>query len=200
MADPHRAGSELRYHPGETNLLLADYVLINKENTADVVGIHEVESNVRQTNPDAEIIHPNSTITADRNAIAGKRVLVVEGGPTLTHGDAPYGAGLIAARKYGAAEIVDPEPAAVGSLQRVFEEYDHLDAVLPAIGYRDAQIRDLEATIRNAAPDVVVSGTPHDLARLIGVDSPIIRVRCELEEKDVTLDTVLDRHAQALSL
>jgi predicted GTPase len=200
VADPHRAGSELRYHPGETNLRLADYVIINKENTADVAGIREVEANVRQTNPDAEIIHANSTITADRNAIAGKRVLVVEDGPTLTHGDAPYGAGLIAARKYGAAEIVDPEPAAVGSLQRVFEEYEHLDAVLPAMGYSDAQIRDLEATIRNAAPDVVVSGTPHDLGRLIDVDSPIIRVRYELEEKDVTLDTVLDRHAQALNL
>ena len=200
VTDPHRAGSELRYHPGETNLRLADYVIINKENTADVAGIREVEANVRQTNPDAEIIHANSTITADRNAIAGKRVLVVEDGPTLTHGDAPYGAGLIAARKYGAAEIVDPEPAAVGSLQRVFEEYEHLDAVLPAMGYSDAQIRDLEATIRNAAPDVVISGTPHDLGRLIDVDSPIIRVRYELEEKDVTLDTVLDRHAQALNL
>ncbi|MFC6942525.1 cyclic 2,3-diphosphoglycerate synthase [Salinirubellus sp. GCM10025818] len=200
VADPHRAGSELRYHPGETNLRLADYVIINKENTADVAGIREVEANVRQTNPDAEIIHANSTITADRNAIAGKRVLVVEDGPTLTHGDAPYGAGLIAARKYGAAEIVDPEPAAVGSLQRVFEEYEHLDAVLPAMGYSDAQIRDLEATIRNAAPDVVISGTPHDLARLIDVDSPIVRVRYELEEKDVTLDTVLDRHAHALNL
>jgi predicted GTPase len=200
VTDPHRPGSELRYHPGETNLRLADYVLINKENTADVAGIREVEANVRQTNPDAEIIHANSTITADRNAIAGKRILVVEDGPTLTHGDAPYGAGLIAARKYGAAEIIDPEPAAVGSLQRVFEEYDHLDAVLPAMGYSDAQIRDLEATIRNAAPDVVVSGTPHDLARLIDVDSPIVRVRYVLEEKDVTLDTVLDRHAQALNL
>jgi predicted GTPase len=200
VADPHRAGSELRYHPGETNLRLADYVLINKENTADVAGIREIEANVRQTNPDSEIIHTNSTITADRNAIAGKRVLVVEDGPTLTHGDEPYGAGLIAAPKYGAAEIVDPEPAAVGSLQRVFEEYDHLDVALPAMGCSDAQIRDLETTIRNAAPEVVVSGTPHDLARLVDVDSPIVRVRYELEEKDVTLDTVLDRRAQALNL
>jgi predicted GTPase len=107
---------------------------------------------------------------------------------------------LIAAPKYGAAEIVDPEPAAVGSLQRVFEEYDHLDVALPAMGCSDAQIRDLETTIRNAAPEVVVSGTPHDLARLVDVDSPIVRVRYELEEKDVTLDTVLDRRAQALNL
>ncbi|MBX0297347.1 hypothetical protein [Haloarcula nitratireducens] len=145
-------------------------------------------------------MHANSTITADRNAIAGKRVLVVEDGPTITHGDAPHGAGLIAARKYGAGEIIDPEPAAVGSFKRVFEEYDHLDAVLPAMGYSDEQIRDLEATIRNAAPDVVVSGPPHDLARLIDIDSPIVRVRYELEEKDVTLDTVLDRHAQVWNL
>jgi len=200
VADPHRAGSELRYHPGETNLRLADYVLINKENTADVAGIREVEANVRQTNPDAEIIHANSTITADRNAIAGKRVLVVEDGPTLTHGDASHGAGLIAARKYGAGKIVDPEPAAVGSLERVLEEYDHLDAVLPAMGYTDDQIQDLEETIRNAAPDVVVSGTPHDLGRLIDVGCPIVRVRYELEEKDVTLDTLLNRNAQALHL
>ena len=200
VADPHRPGSELRYHPGETNLRLADYVLINKEDTADAAGIREVEANVRQTNPEAEVIHANSKITADSEAIAGKRVLVVEDGPTLTHGDAPYGAGLIAARKYGAAEIVDPEPAAVGSLKRVFEEYGHLDRVLPAMGYSDAQIRDLEATIQNAAPDVVVSGTPHDLARLIDVDIPIVRVRYELEEKGLTLDTVLDRHSQALNL
>jgi len=200
VADPHRAGAELRYHPGETNLRLADYVLINKENTADVAGIREIEENVRRTNPDAEIIHANSTITADRDAIAGKRVLVVEDGPTLTHGDASYGAGLIAAREYGATEIIDPEPAAAGSLQHVFEEYRHLDTVLPALGYSNEQIRDLEATIRNAAPEVVVSGTPHDLARLIDVDIPVVRVRYELEEKNVTLETVLDRHAEELGL
>ena len=200
VADPHRAGSELQYHPGETNLRLADYVLINKENTADVAGIREVETNVRRTNPDAEIIHANSTITADSGSIAGKRVLVVEDGPTLTHGDASHGAGLIAARTYGAAEIIDPEPAAVGSLERVLEEYDHLYRVLPAMGYSDAQVRDLEATIRNASPDVVVSGTPHDLARSIDVDVPVVRVRYELEEKSTTLASVLDRHARTLEL
>ncbi|MFB6159673.1 MAG: cyclic 2,3-diphosphoglycerate synthase [Haloferacaceae archaeon] len=200
VADPHRAGAELRYHPGETNLRLADYVLINKENTADVAGIREVEENVRRTNPDATVIHANSTITADGEAIAGKRALVVEDGPTLTHGDAAHGAGLIAARQYGAAEIVDPEPAAVGSLRRVFEEYDHLDAVLPAMGYSDAQIADLEATIRNAAPEVVVAGTPHDLERLIDVEVPVVRVRYELEEKNLGLDSVLDRHADRLGL
>jgi len=200
VADPHRAGDELRYHPGETNLRIADYVLINKENTADVAGIREVEENARRVNPDATIIHADSTITANESAIAGKRVLVVEDGPTLTHGDAPHGAGLLAARKYGAAEIADPEPAAVGSLQRVFEVYDHLDTVLPAMGYSDQQRRDLEATIRNADPDAVVSGTPHDLGRLIDVDVPVVRVRYELAEKNLSLGAVLDRHADRLGL
>ena len=200
VADPHRAGDELRYHPGETNLRIADYVLINKENTADVAGIREVEANARRVNPDATIVHADSTITADGSAIAGKRVLVVEDGPTLTHGDAPYGAGLLAARKYGAAEVVDPEPGAVGSLRRVFETYDHLAAVLPAMGYSDEQIRDLEATIRNADPEVVVSGTLHDLGRLIDVDVPVVRVRYELAEKNVTLAEVLDAHADRLGL
>jgi predicted GTPase len=198
VADPHRAGDELRYHPGETNLRIADYVLINKENTADVAGIREVEANARRVNPDATIVHADSTITADGSAIAGKRVLVVEDGPTLTHGDAPYGAGLLAARKYGAAEIVDPEPGAVGSIARVFETYDHLAAVLPAMGYSDDQIRDLEATIRNADPEVVVSGTPHDLGRLIDVGVPVVRVRYELAEKNVTLAEILDAHADRL--
>jgi len=200
VADPHRAGDELRYHPGETNLRIADYVLINKENTADVAGIRQVEANARRVNPDAKIIHADSTITADGSAIAGKRVLVVEDGPTLTHGGAPYGAGLLAARKYGAAEILDPEPGAVGSLRRVFETYGHLAAVLPAMGYSDDQIRDLEATIRNADPEVVVSGTPHDLDRLIDVDVPVVRVRYELAEKTPTLAEVLDAHADRLGL
>jgi predicted GTPase len=200
VADPHRAGAELRYHPGETNLRLADYLLINKENTADVAGIHEVERNAREVNPNAEIVHANSTITADEDAIAGKRVLVVEDGPTLTHGDAPHGAGLIAARQYGAAEILDPEPAAVGSLEAVFERHDHIAAVLPAMGYSDAQIADLEATVRNVDPEVVVSGTPHDLEGVIDVAVPIVRVRYDLELKHRSLAELLDGHAETLGL
>ena len=200
LADPHRAGDELRYHPGETNLRLADYVLINKENTADAAGIRTVEENAREVNPDATIVHADSVISADESAIAGKRVLVVEDGPTLTHGGASHGAGLLAARAYGASDIVDPEPAAVGSLKHVFERYDHLDTVLPAMGYSDEQRADLEATIRNADPDVVVSGTPHDLARLVDVDVPVVRVRYELAEKNLTLDEILDRHAEVLGL
>ncbi|MFA9517203.1 cyclic 2,3-diphosphoglycerate synthase [Halopenitus sp. H-Gu1] len=200
VADPHRSGAELRFHPGETNLRLADYVLINKENTADVTDIREVEENVRQTNPEARIIHADSTITADGESIADKRVLVVEDGPTLTHGDAPHGAGLIAAREYGAAEIIDPEPVAVGTFKRIFETYDHLDTVLPAMGYSEDQIQDLETTIRNANPDVVVSGTPHDLARVIDVDVPIVRVHYELEAKNIPLDAVLEWHATTLGI
>jgi len=200
VTDPLRAGDELRYHPGETNLRLADYVVINKENSAEPAAISTVEANARAVNPDAEIVHANSTITADGDAIAGKRALVVEDGPTLTHGGASHGAGLIAARTYGASEIVDPEPAAVGSLERVFAEYEHLDTVLPAMGYSAEQIDDIEATIRNADPEVVVSGTPHDLARLIDVDVPVVRVRYELEETGLTLATILDRHAETLGI
>jgi predicted GTPase len=200
VVDPLRPGSEVRYHPGETNLRTADYVVVNKVNTADDEAVREVETNVRRTNPDAELLRANSTITADEAAIAGKRVLVVEDGPTVTHGGAPYGAGLIAARQFGAAAVVDPEPAAVGSVRRLLEKYDHLDAVLPAVGYSEAQLQDLEATIRNADVDAVVSGTPHDLARLIDVDVPVVRVRYELEEIGLTLDELLDRHADALGL
>lgn len=198
VADPHRPGDELRYHPGETNVHLADYVIINKENTAEKAAIETVERNVRSIQPDVPIIHADSVISADRDAIAGRRVLVVEDGPTLTHGGASHGAGMIAAREYDAAEIVDPAPLAVGSLKRLFEEYDHLEAVLPAMGYSDAQIADLEQTIRNVNPDVVVSGTPHDLDHVVAVDIPIVRVRYELEERNLTLETVLDRHADDL--
>jgi predicted GTPase len=200
VADPHRPGSELRYHPGETNLRLADYVVINKENTADVAGIREVEENVRATNPQAGIVHADSVVSADESKIRGKRVLVVEDGPTLTHGDASHGAGLIAARQYGAAEIVDPTPTAVGSMKRLLAEYGHLADVLPAMGYSDEQVRDLAETIRAADCEVVVSGTPHDLGRVVDVDVPIVRARYELAEQNLTLDTILDCHADALGL
>ena len=200
LADPHRPGSEVRYHPGETNLRLADYVIINKENTAEMSAIAEVEANVRRLNPSAGVIHADSVIDVDREAIVGKRVLVVEDGPTLTHGDAAYGAGLLAAREGGVAEIVDPRPFAVGSVERLFSEYPHLERVLPAMGYSSAQLDDLEETIRAADPEVVVSGTPHDLSRVIDVDVPIVRVRYELEEKNVRLETVLDRYAAELGL
>lgn len=200
LADPHRPGDERRYHPGETNVRLADYVIINKENTADRSAIETVEENVRSINPEAGIVHADSVITADGEAIVDKRVLVVEDGPTLTHGDAPFGAGLIAARDYGAGEIVDPAPGAVGSIAETLQAYDHLERTLPAMGYSEAQITDLEATIRNADPEVVVSATPHDISRHVDVDAPIVRVRYEVEEKNVSLDAILTRHAGLLDL
>jgi len=200
VADPHRAGDELRYHPGETNLRLADYVIINKENTADEEGIREIERNVRATNPDARIVHADSVVTVEgEHDITGKRALVVEDGPTLTHGGASYGAGYIAARENG-AEIIDPRPSAVGSLARLFEDYPHLKEVLPAMGYSDEQVRKLEETVRNSDAEVVVSGTPHDLSRVIDVDVPVVRVRYELEEKNMTLREILDENVDALGI
>jgi len=169
-------------------------------NTADEADVRTVEENVRATNPDATLIHADSVVEADGEAIEGRRVLVVEDGPTLTHGGAAYGAGWIAAHQYGAAEIVDPAPVAVGSIARVLDEYPHVEAVLPAMGYSEEQVRDLEATIRNADAEVVIAGTPFDLARVVDVDVPVVRVRYELAERDLTLDEVLDRHAQALGL
>jgi len=198
LADPTRAGAEVRYHPGETNLRLADYVLLNKENSATDEEIETVEANVRAVNSDAEILHADSVVTADGAAIEGKRVLVVEDGPTLTHGDAPEGAGLIAARKYDAGDIVDPREYAVGSVAGLYEEYPHLGPVLPAMGYSEGQIADLEATIRAAEPEVVVAGTPFDLGRVVDVDVPVVRVRYELAETGRTLGDVLDDHAGLL--
>jgi predicted GTPase len=201
LADPHRAGDELRYHPGETNLRLADYVLINKENTATADGIREVERNARATNPDARIVHANSVVSVEADAgLAGKRVLVVEDGPTVTHGDAPYGAGLLAAREHGAAEVIDPRPHSVGSVARVLERYDHLEDVLPAMGYSDEQVRELEETVKNADPDVVVSGTPHDLSRVIDIDVPVVRVRYDVITKNISFDQILDENADVLGL
>jgi len=200
VTDPLRPGVERRYHPGETNFRLADVVVINKENNAEAAGIREIEDDVRAMNPDAEVVHADSTITTDGEAIAGKRALVVEDGPTLTHGDAPYGAGLIAAREHGAAEVIDPEPFAVGSIARIYREYPHLEAVLPAMGYNEAQVDELVATIRGADPEVVVSGTPFDLGRLVDVGVPVVRVRYELEEKGRTLADVLEAHADRLGL
>ncbi len=200
LVDPHRAGDELRYHPGETNLRLADYMIINKENTAPPAAIQTVEANARQRAPDAGIIHADSVVTAEADLIANKRVLVIEDGPTVTHGGAASGAGLIAAEKYDAAAVIDPRSAAVGSLRRLFETYDHLGPVLPAMGYSDAQRADLEQTIRNADPEVVITGTPHDLSKVIDIDVPVVRARYELVETDLTLATVLDCHANTLSL
>ncbi len=183
VADPHRAGHELRYHPGETNFRRAQVIVINKMDTATKEGIDVVLANIKKVNPKAVVIRANSpTIVSNGGRITGKRVLVIEDGPTLTHGGMRYGAGIVAAQKYGAAEIIDPRPYAVGSIKKTFEKYNHLDKVLPAMGYGDKQCSDLAATIENIPCDLVVSATPIDITRVIKVSKPILRVGYELEE------------------
>lgn len=183
VADPHRAGHELRYHPGETNFRRAQIIVVNKMDTARKEDIDLVMANIRRINPKAVIVKANSpTIVSDGGRITGRRVLVIEDGPTLTHGGMRYGAGIVAAQKYGAAEIVDPRPYAVGSIKKTFEKYNHLDKVLPAMGYGEKQCSELAKTIENVPCDLVVSATPIDITRVIKVSKPILRVGYELEE------------------
>jgi predicted GTPase len=183
VADPHRAGHELRYHPGETNFRRAQVIVINKMDTAKKEDIDIVLANIKRVNPKAAVVRANSpTIVEDGGRITGKRVLVIEDGPTLTHGGMKYGAGIVAARKYGAAEIIDPRPFAVGTIKKTFEKYNHLDNVLPAMGYGDKQTRELAKTIEAIDCDLVVSATPIDITRVIKVSKPILRVGYELEE------------------
>jgi len=183
LVDPHRPGHETSYHPGESNLLLADLVLINKVRTADPEKVAQVEANCRRANPKATIVKTTSEIgIADPDAIRGKRALVVEDGPTLTHGGMSFGAGWLAAREAGAAEIVDPTPYAVGSIAATYAKYPNARGILPAMGYGEEQVRDLEATIRATPADVVVEGTPIDLSRVLTSDKPIVNVTYELAE------------------
>jgi predicted GTPase len=184
VVDPHRPGHELRFHPGETNLRRADVIVINKMRTAPADGTAEVKRNIAATNPAATVIEADSPVTlSEPDRIRGKRVLVVEDGPTLTHGDMSYGAGVVAAREHGAAEIVDPRPHAVASIAETYAKYPTTGGVLPAMGYGDDQIRDLEATIRATPCDVVLVGTPVDLRRLVEVDKPMVRVTYDLAER-----------------
>lgn len=183
LVDPHRPGDELSYHPGETNLRMADIVIINKIETSNPDNVEIVRSNVRLVNPDAIIIDAASPIFIDNNqAISGKRVLVVEDGPTLTHGNMTYGAGAIGARKYGARELIDPRPYAVGSIKDTFEKYNHLSYILPAMGYDESQLKELEATIAAIETDLVIIGTPIDLRRVVKIKQPTVRVHYELQE------------------
>jgi predicted GTPase len=183
VADPHRAGHERRYHPGETNFRRAKVIVINKMDTAQKDQVDIVMANIKSLNPGAVVIRANSKITVDDGgAIAGKRVLVIEDGPTLTHGGMKFGAGIVAAQKYGAAEIIDPRPFAVGSIKKTFEKYNHLDRVLPAMGYGDKQTKELAATIDRIDCDLVVSATPIDLNRVLTTSKKLLRVRYELEE------------------
>jgi predicted GTPase len=184
VADPHRAGHELGYFPSETNLRLADVVVINKEVEAEFEDIQAVRENVGSVNPAAVIIDAASplTVTGDVDAVRGARVLVVEDGPTLTHGEMTYGAGVVAAMRAGAAELVDPRPWAVGRLAETFELYPEIGTLLPAMGYGDEQVADLEKTINAVDCDAVVIGTPIDLNRVVKIDKPNVRVKYELQE------------------
>jgi predicted GTPase len=183
VVDPHRPGHELLYHPGETNLRMATAVLINKVDTADFANILQVQQNIQKANPQAVVLQGASPVTVDEpTAVRGKRVLVVEDGPTLTHGEMTYGAGIIAARALGAAEIIDPRPYAVRSIAATFAKYPHTGPLLPAMGYGGDQIADLEETINNTAADLVLIATPIDLGRIINIRLPWQRVRYSLQE------------------
>ncbi len=183
VTDPHRVGHETRYHPGETNLRRAQVVIINKMDTAEVAEVDKLRHTISQTNPEATVIEAASPISVEgSDQIKGKRVLVIEDGPTLTHGEMPYGAGVVAARQFGAKEIIDPRPWAVGSIKDTFEKYPKVGALLPAMGYGPEQIRDLEATINAVDCDLVIIGTPIDLNRVINIQKPSVRVTYELQE------------------
>ncbi len=183
VADPHRPGHETAYHPGETNLHLADVFVLNKVDTASPEGVLAVRESLRKINPEAIMIEAASPLFVDDpDAIRGKRVLVVEDGPTLTHGEMAYGAGWVAARRFGAGEIVDPRPYAVGSIVDTYNKYPTTGKVLPAMGYGEKQMKELEKTIAKADVDLVIVGTPIDLTRVIKINKPYQRVRYELQE------------------
>ena len=198
VADPHRAGHEVAYHPGEANLRMANVVIINKVDTADPQNVKRVKENVKMVNPKAMILDAASPITADQpELIKGKRALVIEDGPTLTHGNMPYGAGTIMAQRLGAKEIVDPKPYAVGSIKETYKKYVHLGTILPAIGYGEKQIAELKETIDRTPCDVVVIGTPIDLRRVMTINKPTVRVNYELQVLGpVSLEQVLEEFLQ----
>ncbi|MBN2148429.1 MAG: GTPase, partial [Anaerolineales bacterium] len=183
VADPHRPGHELTYHPGETNVNDADVFVINKVDTATAENVITVRQHLAQRNPNAIVIEGASPLfVEDPGSIRGKRVLVIEDGPTLTHGEMAYGAGWVAARRFGAAEIVDPRPFAVRSILETYQKYPKTGPILPAMGYGEEQTRDLEKTIARADVDMVIIGTPIDLTRIIKINKPSQRVRYELQE------------------
>ncbi|MCD6117499.1 GTPase [bacterium] len=194
VVDPHRPGHEVSYYPGETNLRMADVVIINKMDSADSANILEVRQNVQRINPEAIIIEAASPLSVeDPSVIRGKRVLVVEDGPTLTHGGMKYGAGVVAAQKYGAAEIIDPRPWVEGTIADTFKKYPGIGPLLPAMGYGDQQVRDLQKTIEKVDCDAVIIGTPIDLKKVIDIKKPAVRVMYKLQEiGEPTLEDVLN--------
>lgn len=194
VVDPHRPGDEISYYPGETNLYMADVVVINKIDSADMMDINEVRANVRSVNPTAKIIEAASPLFVDHpEMILDKRVLVVEDGPTLTHGEMTFGAGVVAAEKYGAAELIDPRPWAVGEIKETYEKYPGIGTLLPAMGYSHQQIKDLEKTINDTDCDSVIIATPIDLRRIIDIKKPACQVRYELQEIGIpTIEEILE--------
>jgi len=202
IVDPLRPGHEINYYPGEVVARISDIILINKIDSASLNDINTVRTNIRNINPNAIIIDGASPISVqDPSQIKGKRVLTVEDGPTLTHCEMNLGAATLAAMKFGAAEIVDPRPYIVGKIKETFEKYPHIGTLLPAMGYGEEQIKDLEATINNTPADVVISGTPIDLSRVIKVNKPIVRVDYELQEiGDPTFDDILEEFVKNFNL
>ncbi|MEK3934639.1 cyclic 2,3-diphosphoglycerate synthase [Sporosarcina sp. FSL W7-1349] len=183
VLDPHRPGHELKYYPGEVSLRTADVAIINKVDSAEAEAIQIVENNIKKVNPDSVIMKAESKITVDHpEQIAGKRVLIVEDGPTLTHGEMKLGAGTVAAQRLGAKEIIDPRPYAVGTIADTFRKYGHIGNLLPAMGYGEQQLKDLEETINAADCDAVIIGTPMDLSRVISINKPCTRIHYDLEE------------------
>jgi predicted GTPase len=205
VLDPHRPGHELSYYPGEVNFRSAHVLIINKVDTADPAAIETVRRNIAQHNPTAQVIETACRVTvADTEIVAGKRVLVIEDGPTLTHGEMAYGAGVVAADKYKAAELVDPRPYAVGSIKKTYEKFQHLGKLLPAMGYSETQRHELEETIKRVPCDLVLVATPIDLARTIHIDKPNVRVRYEVEEVGVPaikrlIETFTQQHQPILA-
>ncbi|MFY9941903.1 MAG: cyclic 2,3-diphosphoglycerate synthase [Desulfobacterales bacterium] len=197
--DPHRAGHETAYHPGETNMLMADIAVINKVDSADPAAVEAVRRTIAAHNPAADIVLADSALHVDApERIGGRTVLVVEDGPTVTHGDMPFGAGVIAARRFGAAALVDPRPYLVGSLQQTFRTYPHIGALLPAMGYGAGQVQDLAETINRTPCDLVVSATPIDLTRLMRIEKPVVHIRYGYQDHDTaTLRDALQKRLKA---
>ena len=183
IVDPHRPGDEMHYYPGETNLRMADVIVINKMDTADKNDIKTVHKNISQINQNATVIHAASPIIVDnKEKIKNKAVLVIEDGPTLTHGNMMYGAGIIAAKKYGAKKLIDPRPFATGSLVEILKLYPQIRNLLPAMGYSKSQVRELEMTINKTNADLIISGTPIDISKILKLNKPVIRVHYKLQE------------------
>lgn len=196
VVDPHRAGHEVSYYPGEVNFKRADVIVINKIDTANLENILKIRENIRRFNPDAVVVDAASPLFADKpDAIRGKKVLVIEDGPTLTHGEMKYGAGVMAAFKFGAAELVDPRPYAVGTIAETYKKYPGIGVLLPAMGYGEQQMKDLEATIQKTPCDLVIIATPIDLGRIVDFKKPTVRISYELDEiGSPNLSDVLKNH------